>query len=76
MKEAEEQAILRLLINKPHSVKMLKHALGPRGVTNVGPEKLHNMLMRMREQGKVVFDIHLGRWQPANTHSEQKQMHG
>jgi hypothetical protein len=62
MKEAEEQTILRLLSERPQSLDTLKNALGRRGTANAERETLHAMLLRMRDEEKVAFDIRSGLW--------------
>ena len=52
-----EDAVLKAL-DKPRTLYAILQATDPGGST----EPLQILLMRMRDQGKVAFDIKKGRW--------------
>jgi hypothetical protein len=65
MKAIEEQTIISILSDRPQSLETLTNALGRRGAANAKRETLHGMLLRMRDEGTIAFDIRSGLWRPA-----------
>jgi hypothetical protein len=55
-----EEQVLKSL-DKPRSLYSVLQVVNPSG----SQEELHTLLMRMRDAGKVKFDIHKGRWAKA-----------
>jgi hypothetical protein len=56
-----EEAVLRALSEKPLKIHALRMRVNPSG----SEEELHVLLMRMRDAGKVKFDIKTGLWSAA-----------
>ena len=57
----KEEDVLAAL-DKPRAVYSLKTRLDP---ASKSTEPLQEMLLRMRAEGKVKFDIHTGKWRKA-----------
>jgi len=57
----KEEDVLAAL-DKPRAIYSLKQRLDP---SNRSTDALQEMLMRMRAEGKVTFDIKSGRWAKA-----------
>ncbi len=55
-----EEAVLKAL-DKPRSIYSILQAVNPSG----SQEELQILLMKMRDQGKLKFDIKKGSWRPA-----------
>ncbi len=56
-----EEDVLAAL-DKSRAVMSLKHLLDP---SSKSPDALQDVLMRMRAEGKVKFDIKSGKWSKA-----------
>ena len=56
-----ENEILKGLAEKPLKIRALLNRVSPSG----SEEELHVLLMRMRDAGKVKFNIKSGLWSPA-----------
>lgn len=56
-----EEKILGALTEKPLKIRALLNRVSPSG----SEEELHVLLMRMRDAGKVTFNIKSGAWAPA-----------
>ena len=56
-----EEQILNGLAEKPLKIRALLMRVSPSG----SEEELHVLLMRMRDAGKVTFNIKSGLWAPA-----------
>jgi hypothetical protein len=56
-----DEAILAAL-DKPRKVYSVLHQVDP---SNRSQEAVQTHLMRLRAEGKVLFDIHTGRWRRA-----------
>jgi hypothetical protein len=57
----KEEEVLAAL-DKPRALYSLQQRLDP---SNKSTDALQELLMRMREQGQVKFDINTGRWRKA-----------
>jgi hypothetical protein len=57
----KEEDVLTAL-DKPRSIYSLQQRLDP---GNKNTDALQELLMRMRTEGKVKFDINTGRWRKA-----------
>jgi hypothetical protein len=57
----KEEDVLAAL-DKPRAIYSLKQRLDP---SNKSTDALQELLMRMRAEGKVKFDINSGRWSKA-----------
>jgi len=57
----KEEEVLAAL-DKPRAIYSLKQRLDP---SNKSTDALQELLMRMRAEGKVKFDINSGRWSKA-----------
>jgi hypothetical protein len=57
----KEEDVLAAL-DKPRAVYALKTRLDP---SNKSTDALQELLLRMRAEGKVKFDIHSGKWRKA-----------
>jgi hypothetical protein len=53
-----EEKVLSALAEKPLKIHALRMRVSPSG----SEEELHVLLMRMRDAGKVKFDIKSGQW--------------
>ena len=58
---AKEQEVLAVL-DKPRSLYAIQQRVDP---ANKNTEALQGLLMAMRDEQKVIFDIHSGRWSRA-----------
>jgi hypothetical protein len=76
MQDSEEHRILRLLSDRPQSWHTLTNALGRRGRAKRGRETLHELLLRMRQEGKIAFDIQTGFWRPTHPVIEAMKAQG
>ena len=56
-----EEKILSALAEKPLKIRALLNRVSPSG----SEEELHVLLMRMRDSGKVTFNIKSGLWAAA-----------
>jgi len=56
-----EEQILKALAEKPLKIRALLMRVNPSG----SEEELHVLLMRMRDSGKVKFNIKSGAWSAA-----------
>ena len=56
-----EEKVLTALGEKPLKIRALLMRVSPSG----SEEELHTLLMRMRDAGKVKFNINSGLWSPA-----------
>ena len=56
----EEDVIAAL--DKPRALYGLQQRVDP---SNKSTDELQDLLMRMRAEGKVTFDIHTGKWSKA-----------
>lgn len=56
----EEEVIAAL--DKPRALYGLQQRVDP---SNKSTDALQDLLMRMRAEGKVTFDIHSGKWSKA-----------
>jgi hypothetical protein len=57
----KEEDVLAVL-DKPRAIYALQQRLDP---SNKSTDALQELLMRMRTEGKVKFDINTGRWSKA-----------
>ena len=55
-----EEAVLKAL-DKPRTIFSILQAVNPSG----SQEALQILLMKMRDEGKLKFDIKKGNWRPA-----------
>jgi len=55
-----EEKVLGALAEKPLKIRALLNRVSPSG----SEEELHVLLMRMRDAGKVKFNIKSGLWAP------------
>ena len=53
-----EDEVLRAL-DKPRKLFSLQQAINP---STKQTDKLHSLLLAMRKEGKITFDINSGRW--------------
>ena len=58
----KEEDVLAALEGKPLAVYSLKQRVDP---SNKSTDALQELLLRMRAEGKVKFDIHKGKWSKA-----------
>ena len=56
-----EEEVLAAL-DEPRAINALQRRLGP---SNKSTDALQELLLRMRDAGKVKFDINTGRWRKA-----------
>jgi hypothetical protein len=57
-----EEKVLNALAEKPLKIHALRMRIAPSG----SEEELHVLLMRMRDAGKVKFNINSGLWSAAS----------
>lgn len=57
----EREKVLAAL-DKPRKLYSIMQAVNPSG----SQEELHTLLLTMRDEGSVRFDIHKGRWSKAS----------
>ena len=56
-----EEKVLSALADKPLKINALRMRVSPSGSEN----ELHVLLLRLRDAGKVKFDIRSGQWSAA-----------